>query len=155
MPVLFVIAVLPLLEIAGFVTLGAEIGLRYSLLWVVLAAIAGFYFLVTAGGRTLQKAKKSVDANLFPIEELFGGFCLLIGALLLIFPGFVSDFLALPLLVPPLRKLIFLFLKNGHDSVLEKFSRSSRGFTAWYYERGGNRTIDGDYRHIDDDERRR
>jgi UPF0716 protein FxsA len=153
MTALFLMISLPLLEIAGFIVIGGKIGVGLSLLWVIASTFAGFYFLATMGTQTLQKAKKSVDADIYPFEEMFDGFCILLGGLLLIFPGFVSDFLALPLLIAPARRGIFKFLKFQHESVLNNLSKSTQGFTYWYYEErkgGASRTIDGDFRRVDE-----
>jgi len=154
MIVIFLIVFLPLLEIAGFIIIGGKIGIGWSLLWVILDTMAGFYILATMGSQTLQKAKKSVDADIYPFEEMFDGFCILAGALLLIFPGFISDFLALPLLLPPLRHWIFRFLKASHESILNDLGKTSRGFTYWYYEEkspDGTKTIEGDFKRVERD----
>ncbi len=154
---LFLITLLPLLEIAGFIIIGGKIGVGLSLLWVIADTIAGFTLLATMGGKTLQKAKKSVEADTFPFEEMFDGLCIITGALLLIFPGFVSDFLALPLLIAPVRGWIFKFLKYQHNSILNDLSKSTQGFTYWYYEErkegGVTKTIEGDYRHTPEDKK--
>lgn len=154
MTALFLMIFLPLLEIAGLIVIGGKIGVGLSLLWVIAATIAGFYFLAAMGTQTLQKAKKSVDADIYPFEEMFDGFCILLGALLLIFPGFISDFLALPLLAAPVRRAIFRFLKYQHQSVLNNLSKSTQGFTCWYYEErtgGAPRTIEGEFRRVEED----
>ena len=157
---LFLVIALPLLEIAGFIMIGGEIGVGMSLLWVIGSVIVGFSLLSSMGKQTLQKAQKSVDAEVYPFEEMFDGICILIGALLLIFPGFVSDFLAIPLLVPFIRRGIFIFLKSQHKDVLDKFSRNAEGATFWYCEkRGGgsekreggtSKTIEGDFRRVEE-----
>lgn len=147
---------LPLLEIAGFIEIGGKIGVGLSLLWVIAATVAGFMLLTTMGLQTLKKAKSSVDADIYPFEEMFDGFCILLGAGLLIFPGFVSDFLSLPLLIAPVRGWIFKFLKSQHNSVLNNLSKNSQGFTAWYYEErknGSSKTIEGEFKRVDKDER--
>lgn len=144
---------LPLLEIAGFIVIGGEIGVGWALLWVIAATMAGFWFLATMGGQTLQKAKQSVAADIYPFEEMFEGFCILAGALLLIFPGFISDFLALPLLTGPLRRGAFRFLKSRHSSMLDSLGKNTQGFTSWYHEEGkpgGVKTIEGDFKRMDD-----
>lgn len=149
------IVVLPLLEIVGFIVIGGKIGVGLSLLWVIGSAIAGFSLMATMGGQTLQKAKKSVDAEVYPFEEMFDGICILIGALLLIFPGFIGDFLALPLLITPVRNWIFRFLKSQHKDILDKFSKNAKGATSWYYyeerKSGASKTIEGDFKHVDDE----
>lgn len=156
MIVLFLMIMLPLLEIAGFIVIGGDIGVGLSLLWVIADVIVGFALLAAMGEQTLMKAKTAADAGAYPFEEMFDGFCILIGALLLIFPGFISDVLALPLLIAPLRGLIFRFLRNRHDDMLQRFGKTTRGFTYWYYEEkgdGGVRTIEGEFRSGDDDKK--
>lgn len=146
---------LPLIEIAGFIQIGGEIGIGLSLLWVIASTITGFVLLGTMGTHTIKKAKKSVDADIYPFEEMFDGFCILIGAALLIFPGFISDFLAVPLLVPSLRRWIFRFLKSQHNSVLDNLGKNAQGFTSWYYEKksdeSSSTTIEGTFKRIEDD----
>lgn len=158
MIVLFLFIFLPLLEIAGFVIIGGKIGVGLSLLWVIAATMAGFYFLAAMGAQTLQKARKSVDADVYPFEEMFDGLCILLGALLLIFPGFISDFLALPLLIAPVRHWIFRFLKSRHENVLGSLGKTTQGFTCWYYAEKksppGAKTIEGDFKRVEGEKER-
>lgn len=147
---------LPLLEIAGFIIIGGKIGVGWSLLWVIASTMAGFWFLATMGTQTLQKAKKSVDADIYPFEEMFDGLCILTGALLLIFPGFISDFLALPLLTAPVRRLIFRLLKSSRSSVLDNLGKTAQGATYWYYEERKNSAaplIEGDFKRVDEEKK--
>lgn len=153
MLVLLILIFLPLLEISGFIIIGGKIGIGLSLLWIIVDAIAGFMLLTTLGGQTLRKAQKSTTADAYPFEEMFDGFCIIIGALLLIFPGFFSDFMALPLLLPPVRSWLFKFLKEQHSGFFDNLGKSSQGFTSWYYEeRGprGSKTIEGEFTSRDD-----
>ena len=155
MPLLLLVIFLPILEIIGFIVIGGQIGVGLSLLWVMADVFVGSLILSTMGGKTLRKAKESVQTDIYPFEEMFDGFCIIIGALLLIFPGFISDFLALPLLVPPVRHWIFVFLKYKHGAVFDDLSKRSRGFTYWYYEERGSdgsiKTIEGDFKSTDED----
>jgi len=155
MTVLLLIVFLPLLEIAGFIVIGGKIGVGLSLLWVVAATMGGACFLAAMGTQTMQKAKKSVAADIYPFEEMFDGLCILLGASLLVFPGFISDFLALPLLVAPARRGIFRFLKSRHGSVLDNLSKGTQGFTYWCYEEKKSpieaKTIEGDFKRVEGD----
>ena len=154
MVILFLMMFLPLLEIVGFIVIGGKIGIGLSLLWIIFDVIIGCTLLATMGGQTLRKAKKSVDADVFPFEEMFDGLCIITGALLLIFPGFISDFLAIPLLIPALRHWIFKFLKYQHTTLLNDLEKNAQGFTYWYYEEksgGASKTIEGSFKRTDDD----
>ena len=149
---------LPALEIAGFIIIGGEIGVGLSILWVFGSVIAGFYFISTIGTSTLGRARTSVKDDIFPFEEMFESFAILIGALLLFFPGFISDFLAVPLLFPPFRRGLFWILKAQNESVLDGFTKNAQGFSYWYSEKTGSSnnssTIDGEFTRVDNDSKK-
>ena len=90
---------LPFLEIIGFIVIGGEIGLLASLLWLAGSIWLGFYLFARAG----QNALPTNDEEVFSTERLFNHLCLMGAALLLIFPGFLSDLLAVFLLIPAFR----------------------------------------------------
>ena len=146
MPLLSLLAFLPLAEIAGFIIIGGRIGFFYSLCWLVGSTALGFSLLQNLGA-PLRDARK----NQTPFDDMADTLCTLAGALLLIFPGFVSDILAIPLLVPPLRRLL---LQGLRKDTLEGLGRNAQGFTSWYYEErsteAGSKTIEGEFRHEDD-----
>ncbi|MDE2336501.1 MAG: FxsA family protein [Alphaproteobacteria bacterium] len=149
---------LPFLEIVGFVVIGGRIGLGWSLLWLLADVIAGLMLLRTMGGRRRRAEQNPADPDAAALEDMFDGVCRVAGALLLIFPGFVSDFLAIPLLVPPLRRLLFLYLKR-HDGVLHNINATSQSFTYWHFTDGNPRetpppkTIDGEFRNTGDEKK--
>ena len=149
---LSLITLLPLLEIIGFITIGGRIGFLYSLCWLVAAAMLGFSLLQNLGAPLRDAREKQTSA-----DGMAETLCTLAGALLLIFPGFVSDLLALPLVLPPLRALLLLALRK-RAGFAEGLSRNTQGFTSWYYEerateehgRNGSQTIEGEFRREDD-----
>jgi len=102
---------LPLVEIALFVTLGAELGLGLTLLWVLLTAAVGVLLLrgiAMAGRRDLREGfQEGLQDPLSPVAHraLIG-----VAAVLLILPGFFTDTLGLILLLPPVRALMIRFL---------------------------------------------
>lgn len=98
---------LPLVEIALFVTLGAELGLWLTLAWVLLTGVAGVLLLkglALSGGQRLREGlQEGLQDPLSPLahKALIG-----VAAVLLILPGFFTDTLGLILLLPPVRNLI-------------------------------------------------
>lgn len=136
----------PVLEIAGFVVIGGEIGLGATLIWLIASGALGVSVL--RGHGDIWARIQTTDDDLFVIEGMFDAVCLLAAGLLLVFPGFVSDFIALPLLVPPLRRLIFRHIQKRPDGFIRRharFTRTSR--------HGGVHTettiIEADYSEID------
>lgn len=138
---------LPLIEIAGFIVIGGEIGLGASLLWLIGAGMLGSYILRGQGG--VWARVQTADDDLFVIEGMFDAVSLLLAGILLVFPGFISDIVALPLLAPQIRHLIFQRLQknpNGFVRRHAKFNNTSR--------HGGQETresavIEAEYTEID------
>lgn len=105
--VLLGVLALPLVEIALFVTLGAQLGLWLTLAWVLLTGVLGVLLLkglALSGGQRLREGlQEGLHDPLSPIahKALMG-----VAAVLLILPGFFTDTLGLILLLPPVRGLI-------------------------------------------------
>lgn len=98
LPVL--ILLLPVLEIAGFVIIGGRIGLGLTLLWVLAAAMGGIALIRRGGLNAVTKLQGAMAQGHEPGHSLIDGAAIVIAGLLLIVPGFASDFLALVLLLP-------------------------------------------------------
>ncbi|SDE27575.1 FxsA family protein [Rhodospira trueperi] len=112
---LFAFIGVPILEIAVFIQVGGFIGLGATLVLVVLTAIAGTLLLRAQGLSTLGRARASLDRGEVPVREVFDGACLLVGGVLLLTPGFVTDTLGFLLLLPPFRGVVLERLKkSGH-----------------------------------------
>jgi len=94
----------PLVEIALFVTLGAVIGLWPTLAIVVGTGFLGVTILRRRGLRSLGQLRQSV--TLQPHQPLGDGLLTMLAALLLILPGFLTDFFGLLLLIPPVRRFV-------------------------------------------------
>lgn len=97
---------LVLIEIFTLFVIIGEIGFFAVLgLWA-LSAVAGMWLIQEQGIATMRRAQESLNRGAFPVGEMFGSFCLFGAGLLLIMPGFISDALAIALLVPAFRNLL-------------------------------------------------
>lgn len=105
----------------GLIVVGLEMVFTFSiidafgffqsfLLWAAGAAL-GVFLISRQGFSSLIKAQKGLDQGVLPVAAIFEGLCFFIAGALLIFPGFLSDFVAILLLIPPLRG--FLRQKGG------------------------------------------
>ena len=104
---------LPALEIFLMIKVGNEVGALNTVALIFLTAIIGVYFAKLQGVRTLKSGMINLYQNKLPIYELLSGASIAIAALLLIIPGFLTDFLGFLLLIPFTRKIIFsVVLKN-------------------------------------------
>jgi UPF0716 protein FxsA len=104
---------IPALEIFLLIKIGSQIGALNTIALIFLTAIIGVYFAKLQGIQTLKSGMMNIYQNKMPIYEIMLGASIAIAALLLIFPGFFTDFFGLLLLIPFTRKILFtLVLKN-------------------------------------------
>ena len=110
---LLLIILIPILEIYLFIKIGSQIGAFTTISLIFLTAIIGVYYARYEGLNTLKSGVTQLYKNQMPLFELMSGAALAIAALLLILPGFATDFLGFLIIFPFTRKIIFnLFAKN-------------------------------------------
>lgn len=102
MPILLILILLPLVEIALFVAIGGRIGVWPVLALVVLGALTG----VAALRGRLAQLQGLTRAPEDPARLLAAGALTAMGAALLILPGFLTDALGLVLLLPPVQRWV-------------------------------------------------
>ena len=104
---------LPALEIFLMIKIGGEVGALNTIALIFLTAIVGVYFARLQGIQTLKSGMVNLYQNKLPVYEMLSGASIAIAALLLIIPGFFTDFVGFLLLIPFTRKIIFnISLKN-------------------------------------------
>lgn len=91
---------LPFLEIAGFVWIGGKLGVALTLAWVIGAMVAGFLLLRHTGLQAVGRLRAALAEGREPGHSIIDAACFAAAAMLLIIPGFVSDALAVILLLP-------------------------------------------------------
>ena len=100
----------PIIEIALFVEVGGAIGLWPTLLIVVLTALAGTILLRSQGIATLNSLQQSVSTGQNPMQPIAHGALILVAGVLLLTPGFFTDFFGLSLMIPAVRSF---FIRIG------------------------------------------
>ncbi len=106
-PFFLLFIALPALEIFLMIKIGGKIGALNTVALIFLTAIIGIYFAKLQGVKTLKSGMVNLYQNKVPAYELLSGASIAIAALLLIIPGFFTDFFGFLLLVPFTRKIIF------------------------------------------------
>tara|TARA_X000001036_G_C20469810_1_gene721031 strand:- start:422 stop:841 length:420 start_codon:yes stop_codon:yes gene_type:complete len=107
---------LPALEIFLMIKIGAQLGALNTIALIFLTAIIGIYVARLQGIRTLRSGMINLYQNKLPVFEILSGASIAIAALLLIIPGFFSDFVGFLLLIPFTRKIVFtFFIKNKNN----------------------------------------
>jgi UPF0716 protein FxsA len=106
MPLLLALLIgLPLAEIALLIAVGGEIGLWATLALLLLAGLAGMLLIRASGPAVLWQARAAAAAGQSPAGALLAGAFTVVAGILLIVPGFLTDILALLLLVPAVQAL--------------------------------------------------
>ena len=105
--ILLTIILIPLVEIYLFIEIGGKIGALYTISLIFLTAFVGIYYAKYEGFNTLRSGMGQMMRNELPVYEIVSGAALAFAALLLIIPGFATDFLGFLMIFPPTRKLMF------------------------------------------------
>tara|TARA_B100001059_G_C17368902_1_gene348788 strand:+ start:17 stop:427 length:411 start_codon:yes stop_codon:yes gene_type:complete len=98
---------LPTLEIYIMIKMGGKIGAINTVSLIFLTAIIGVYFAKLQGIQTLRSGMINLYQNKIPVYEILSGASIAIASLLLIIPGFFTDFMGFLLLIPFTRRIIF------------------------------------------------
>lgn len=137
----------PVLEAIGIFWMAEHIG-AWVLLWLLVAALAGVALIrferVAWGARLLF----SVRSGTHPLAALLASGRMLIAGGLLVFPGFISDAIALALLLVPgtWRRPVAMHPPANDDAPVSPWPGDSGN---------AGRTLDGEYRHVPDERLRR
>ena len=104
--VIFLILLVPVIEIYLFIKIGSQIGAFNTISLIFITAIVGLYYAKYEGLNTLKSAMKQVVKNEIPIYEIISGAALAFAAFLLILPGFATDTIGFLLIFPLTRKIL-------------------------------------------------
>lgn len=125
---------LPVIEIWLFVEVGRLVGALPEILLVIASAILGVILIRHQGFAVVHRLRVAASRGEPLALPMLESIALLVAGLLLIVPGFLTDLLAILLLLPPLRRaLVYAFL-------LRPLAR----------RRGAFRVIEGEFRREDD-----
>jgi UPF0716 protein FxsA len=130
---------LPVLELVLLIMLGGVLGFVFTLALLLGAVFLGAWLLRTQGFSAWQRLQQSLTRGEYPTLELVDGLVILAGGALLLFPGFLSDLLALPCIIPATRTAIRDWL------VSRRFDFGS----PWPSESPRSRAIEGEFTRED------
>jgi|TARA_B110001454_G_scaffold105569_1_gene99394 UPF0716 protein FxsA len=128
---ILLIIIVPIIEIYLFIKIGSQIGAINTVLLILLTAFVGLIYVRYEGFNTLKSAISQLVKNEIPMFEIMSGAALVVGAFLLILPGFLTDILGLLFVIPITRKIFFKKITSN-------------------YKDNNKKIIDGEYEDIDD-----
>ena len=133
------IILVPVIEIYLLIKIGSQIGAITTILLIFITAIIGVYYAKYEGLNTLKSGFSQLSKNETPAYEVISGAAIAFAALLLIIPGFATDFLGFLLIFPLSRKFIF----SNFSKKFEKQKKRENNF------------IEGEFEDIGDDDENR
>ncbi len=112
----------PVMELALLIKLGNAIGLWPTLLIAFGTGILGAVITRRQGMRAIGAVRDEMAQGRPPSESLLNGFLILVGGLILLTPGLITDFLGFCLLAPFTRKLFVDIIKKNLREYTKKKS---------------------------------
>ena len=117
---LLILIGIPAIEIFVMIKIGQNIGALTTVSLIFLTAIVGIYFAKIASLNTLRSGVYNLYKNKVPLFEIFSGASIALAALLLIFPGFITDTFGFLLLIPFTRKIIIRSFMTKENISIKK-----------------------------------
>lgn len=110
--------VIPVIELAILIKVGNAIGTINTIVLLLVAGALGAYLARVQGFMVMQRIQEQLAQGLMPTEEMLDGFLLLIGGILLLTPGLLTDVWGFFLIFPWSRALLKIFLKNRFNAMI-------------------------------------
>ena len=133
--ILLSIILIPIIEIYLFIKIGSKIGAFNTISLIFVTAAIGIFYARFEGLNTFKSGFAQLIKNEIPIYELISGTAIAFGALLLIIPGFATDFIGFLLIIPITREII---LNQFSKKISNKNNKK-------------NNFIDGEFEDIEDE----
>ena len=148
---LFFIAI-PIIEVILFITVGKYIGLWNTIFIIITTGIIGTILVKSQGITILNNALKEIRSNKMPILSLFEGVAILIAGAFLLTPGFLTDTIGCVMIIPKARNIIINYI----ISYLKKrtiYKKKNTYYSNQEYKE--NKTFEGDFEEIDDNDKKK
>lgn len=111
---------LPLIELGILIKLGQAVGFAPTFGLVVLTGVIGASLARHQGIAALSRIQRELDMGQVPGNELLDGALILVGGLVLLTPGLLTDLAGFFLLVPASRGLVRRWAKGKLSAMVER-----------------------------------
>ena len=99
-------------EFSAFIFIGGEIGALLTLLGIFVTAIVGLSLLKNQGRAVMANLRNQVTRGEAPLKSVADSLSLLVGGILMLIPGYVTDAIGLMLFVPGIRTAVGFLLMS-------------------------------------------
>jgi UPF0716 protein FxsA len=112
-----IFTLLPIVEIALLVEMGRRVGTWWTVAFVIGTGLLGGALLGIEGYGVFRRMKEEIQASMVPKDSIIDGVLVVVGSLLLISPGVLTDVTGIILLFPPTR----YFVRQGVKRWISKY----------------------------------
>lgn len=116
---LLLLIVVPALEIAVIFLSWNTFGLLVTVLLIILTGVLGATLARREGLQAIRKAQLRTSQGQIPGSELLDGICILVGGIVLLTPGFISDALGFLLLIPATREMFKRLMQKMYERMIQ------------------------------------
>lgn len=125
---IWLIIVLPVLEIWGILLVGDWIGGWNTFMLLLLSACIGALTALMEIRKVSEHARRQLSQGQIPGRSFINGVCVLLGGVLLLVPGFISDIFGILLLLPFTRPLFQAYILSWIEKRMRNGSFTIRRF---------------------------
>ena len=126
----------PAIELMLLIEVGGAIGAGNTILIIVFTGVLGAYLARLQGFLVFQKIQNDLNRGVMPNSEMIDGLMILVGGIVLLTPGFITDALGFLLLIPWTRLLIKKWFTKRFESMIARgqistsapFSKKNDGY---------------------------
>jgi UPF0716 protein FxsA len=115
MPVALVVLVWLIAEVFVVIKVAGAIGAALTVVLLIASWPIGLWALRSQGGAAWRRLRAAVEQGRPPASEVVDGALVLLGGVLLIVPGFITDVLGILLLAPTRRLMRPVLLRNAQS----------------------------------------
>ena len=109
----------PIAELYVIFQVGHSVGVLNTLALLILISVVGAWLAKREGLGVLRRIQRSIEAGRVPATELIDGFLILLAGALMLTPGFLTDIVAILLLLPPVRAVVRRQLRRAFARRIE------------------------------------
>ncbi|MCA1032323.1 membrane protein FxsA [Bacillus timonensis] len=117
---LALIIIVPALEIGLLVLSGNTLGVWPTVLLIISTGVIGAWLAKKQGLETLRRAQDQMQYGQIPGNAILDGLCILVGGVVLLTPGFITDAIGFLLLVPVTRNMIKPFIGKLIQKMMDR-----------------------------------
>ncbi len=121
-------AVIPVIEVYLLIKVGSLIGAVPTVLLLLAISMVGAWLVRHQGFGIMRRIQNELAQGRLPAAELLDGAMVLVGGVLLVTPGFFTDFLGLFFLIPFTRAIIKRFVGLWLQRRLDRGTLTIRRF---------------------------